>query len=143
MTGSSAPWRRWGGAGLVFLLSLSAAIAYLNGEAETARQVPDPWAIARQVERFAPLRMDLPAPTVLYYLTDVPADDNRSSTLFFGTAYALAPHVVTDAKRAEDSEMVVGSFQRRPDLARLESERGLKLVKDYGQGVMLFRRERK
>ena len=35
------------------------------------------------------------------------------------------------------------SRSRRPDLGQLERERGLRLVKDYGGGVMLFRKEKK
>jgi len=138
-----AAWRRPAGIGLVFVLSFSAVLAYLNDRAGAARENPDPWAIARQVERFAALRADLAKPTVLAYFTDVPPEDERSPVLYFGTAYAMAPHLVTDAKGAASLELVVGSFLRRPNLAALEQEHGLKLLKDYGQGVMLFRREKR
>jgi len=138
-----AAWRRPAGIGLVFALSFSAVLAHWNSHAEAARLNPDPWAIARQVERFAALRADLQKPSALAYLTDLPPEDERSTVLYFGTAYALAPHLVTDARGADSLELVVGSFLRRPDLAALERERGLKLVKDYGRGVMLFRREKR
>ncbi len=138
-----AAWRRPAGTGLVFVLSFSAVAAFLTGRAETARQNPDPWAIARQVERFAALRADLPPASVLAYYTDVPPEDERATVLYFGAAYAMAPHLVTDARGAAGLELVVGSFLRRPDLAALESQQGLKLVKDYGRGVMLFRREKR
>lgn len=138
-----AAWRRPAGVGLVFVLSFSAAVAHLNGRAESARQNPDPWAIARQVERFAALRADLPPASVLAYYTDVPPGDERSIVLYFGAAYAMAPHLVTDARAAAGLELVVGSFLRRPDLSALEREQGLRLVKDYGRGVMLFRREKR
>ena len=40
-------------------------------------------------------------------------------------------------------ELVLGNFSVRPDLDKLERERGLRLLKDYGRGVRLFRREGK
>jgi hypothetical protein len=137
----SSPARVWLGVGAACVVALASAVMFLDGYAGTARQNPDPWAVARQVERFAPLRNALPAPSVLGYYTDVPAEDQRSTALFFSTAYALAPHLVIDFESTGNGGLVAGHFQRKPDLAALEKGHGLKRVADYGRGVYLFRRE--
>jgi hypothetical protein len=142
VSAAGAPWRLWGGVGAAFVMSLATVVSFLGDYAETARANPDPWAIARQVDRFASLRTSLDKPAVLGYFTDVPPGDDRSTVAFFAAAYSLAPHLVSDSKGAEQAELVVGHFRRRPDLAKLEKERGLKVVKDYGLGVVLFRREK-
>ena len=107
-----------------------------------ARENPDPWAIARQVERFAQLRAELPPNSIVEYYTDLPyTRDSGGIAAFFGACYALAPHLLVYQPRATKPELVVGSFLKRPDLAQLEQEQGLVLVKNYGRGLMLFRRK--
>jgi hypothetical protein len=139
----SALVRAWVGVGLACLLSLWLTFRFADEFTAYSRQTPDPWAMARQQARYALLRAELPAPSVVGYYSDVPPGAGKGNLAFFATVYSMAPHLVVEESGGRRMELVVGNFSRRPDLGRLERERGLKLVKDYGGGVMLFRREKK
>jgi|GEM_PF-3113087 len=123
-------------------LATWAALTFLEFSTVNARESPDPWAIARQVERFAPLRSELPPNSIVEYYTDIPySRDSGGVAAFFGACYALAPHLLVYQPKTIKPELVVGSFLKRPDLVQLEQEQGLVLVKNYGRGLMLFRRK--
>jgi len=59
---------------------------------------------------------------------------------FFQALYTLAPRLLVPETTSRQPELVLGNFHMRPDLGQLEREHGLKLIKDYGGGVRLFRR---
>ena len=98
--------------------------------------------MARQQARYAVVRADLPALSVVGYYSDVPTGTREGDVAFFATLYSLAPHLVVEEVRGRRPELVIGNFSKMPDLGRLERERGLKLVKNYHGGVMLFRWEK-
>ena len=143
MTERSSPVRAWTGIGIAFLLSLSSAIGFYDLYAVYYRANPDPWAVAKQEIRFDALRAELPANSVLGYYSDVSSGKGGNPSAFYVAQYDMAPHIVVFDSAAYKPELVLGNFGRRPDLGQLEREKGLKLVKDYERGVMLFRRERK
>jgi len=137
-----APIRVWAGIGVASLVSIWATFHFLDEYTAYSRQSPDAWAMARQQVRYAAVRADLPAPSVVGYYSDVSTDTPEGLLAFFATLYSLAPNLVVEEARGQRPELVIGNFSRIPDLGRLERERGLKLVKNYRRGVMLFRRER-
>jgi hypothetical protein len=140
---SSSLVRAWIGIGVASLLSLASSFAFFDEWTAKYREQPDPWAIARQQVRFAALRAELPAGTVLGYYSDVPPGKREGTVAFYAVLYSVAPHLLVRDEVRPQPGLVVGNFARRPDLARLELESGLALVKDYGRGVVLFRREKK
>ncbi|MFB3776639.1 MAG: hypothetical protein ACE141_03480 [Bryobacteraceae bacterium] len=133
--------RAWVGISLAGLICLVSVFAVYEEQVTYFRENPDPWAITRQQARLAALKVELPANSVLGYYSDVPFGDRRAGVAFFAVLYTLAPHLVVDDAVRPQPEMVVGNFSKRMDLEPLERERGLRLVKDYGLGVMLLRRE--
>ena len=143
MNGGAAQFRAWTCIGFAFLLCLSGALSFFEEYTTAAERNPDPWAIARQQVRYAALRAELPRNSMIGYFSDVPPGKGGGSVALFATAYSLAPHLVAQDTPAVPPELVVGNFRRLPDLEQLRREQGLTLVKDYGRGVMLFRRERK
>ena len=142
MKRESSPVRAWAGVGLAALLSLWLTFRFADEFTAYSRQRPDPWAMARQQVRYAALRAELPAPSVVGYYSDVPPGSDQGELAFFATLYSLAPHLVVEEAGGRRTELVVGNFSKRPDLGSLERENGLKLIKNYGGGVMLFRREK-
>lgn len=87
--------------------------------------------------RFEELRKVLPARATVGYVNDR-ADETEAAEAFVIARYALAPNIVV---RGTWPELTVGDF-RRPG-AGTETLAGLDLivVRDFGNGVMLLRRE--
>ncbi len=135
--------RIWAGIGLAGLLCAISVLAFYEKYAAEQQGKPDPWAIARQQKRFAALKAELPADSVLGYYSDVAFTDARSTVAFFAVLYTLAPNLVVDGSANPQPEIVVGNLSKSIDFEQLEREQGLKLVKDYGAGVVLLRREKK
>ena len=87
--------------------------------------------------RYEGLRAALPPDAVIGYISDLRPEDARSTLLFLGAQYALAPRIVVDDDR---HEWVLGNFSVPADFAALGANRGLRLVRDFGNGVILYRR---
>jgi len=94
-------------------------------------------------KRFTALRQVLPGNGAVGFLIDVPApflkgDDVRDGTLYL-TQYALSPVVVYDTAQVP---LVVGNFHSSPSPSpELLKSLGLRPIEDYGNGVVLFKRE--
>ncbi len=143
MTGGISPVRAWCGIGVVFLLCLTASLDFLEVMTANYREHPDPWGVAQQEERLGALRAELGAPAVIGYYSDVPFRRDNNQAIFFSALYTVAPHLLAPDRVSPQPELVLGNFHERPDLAGLEQQHGLKLLKNYGRGVMLFRQEKK
>jgi hypothetical protein len=87
--------------------------------------------------RLKPLVRDLPAHGTVGYVSDEVAwvDDRPSFWEFCYVQYALAPLIVVDSP---EYSFVIGNFHKPPQADRM-SQLKLTLLKDYGNGVMLFR----
>lgn len=88
------------------------------------------------IVRFDALRKDLPTSGKVGYWSN--ADQDPGDLEFHLTQYALAP-VVLDKTGAHP--FVVGNIAKDPKPEELQAK-GLALVKDYGLGVVLYRRVR-
>lgn len=105
--------------------------------------------ISRYEARFRLLRSALPPGGVVGYLTEPPHDDYRRWA-FSLTQYALAPLVIIDSTAPA---LVIGNFQSvlpgggRPfhpwssDAVRDAADPTLVPVRDFGDGVLLFRHQ--
>ena len=94
--------------------------------------------INAQPERLREAGAMLPANAVVGYLSDVSFEVAQGSSAYFGVMYALAPRLVT--RSADAQELVVGNFSRPLDYAAAGSAHHLELVRDFGNGIVLFRR---
>ena len=56
-----------------------------------------------------------------------------------GAQYSLAPALIEAEDRPHD--LVVGNFSGQQDFARVGQEHSLAMVKDFGNGVILYRRQ--
>ncbi len=105
---------------------------------------PPPWAVAQdevsQYEaRFQLLRSALPPKGVVGYLSESrhPPHDVDWARRFYLTEYALAPLVVVDSIAPA---LVIGNF-RSASPERNVADPTLVLVRDFGDGVLLFRHQ--
>jgi hypothetical protein len=132
------PLRANAGLGAAAVLSIWGAIAYFGFETAFNEQNRDPYQTAAQAARLADLRASVPEDAVLGYLTDLEPGSLAASTAFNVAQYALAPRLLMqDAGQAQ----VFGNFAHPADFAALGREHGLRVERDFGAGVVLFRKE--
>jgi hypothetical protein len=84
---------------------------------------------SRSDQRFAALKANLPVNGVIGYIGE---SGDSATPDYYLTQYALAPLVVD---RSPNHAIVVGNFPSSPPAQMPEN---LRLVKDLGNGVMLF-----
>lgn len=119
-------------------LGLWGAVQYVDKETAYQRQSPDPFGVAAQEERLAGLRAAVPAEATLGYVTDVPLGETLGSSMFYVAQYHLAPRLL---QKGSAYDLVLGNFTRPGDYGSVGRQQGLRLERDFGSGVVLFRRE--
>ncbi|MGA2878570.1 MAG: hypothetical protein ABSG13_06435 [Bryobacteraceae bacterium] len=97
--------------------------------------------LGEQAARFQELMSALAATGILGYVSDVPAGETLSAVLYNGLQYTLAPRLVTDQPLNPDAEWVIGDFSKPLDVIQFGRDHGLALVKDFGNGAVLYRNE--
>jgi hypothetical protein len=120
----------WGG-----LAIIPPAVEWLRPGFHWPACASDQDNISNYLTRFDVLRSRIPPGTVLGYWGDK-RQDLQTVMAFILAQYALPPSaLVKDVRR----EFVLGNFlDKAPDEAA-RRDRGLVLVRDFGNGVMLFR----
>jgi hypothetical protein len=121
----------------VVLLALAGALdSYQYLTAYPARAGTN--RMVRLEERFSEVSKVVPPGARLGYLSDVPVDQGGSA-LHGAAQYALAPHVL-DTAATPPRKWILGDFYQPYDAARTARERSLEIVRDFGNGVVIFRR---
>jgi hypothetical protein len=123
---------------LAAALSVWGAVQYWDAETAHQRESRDVYRIADQVVRLEGFRSTVPAEAILGYLTDVPVDGTLGSTMFFAAQYALAPRVL---QKTGAHDLVLGNFTKPGDYVSAGREHGLRVDHDFGNGVVLYRKE--
>ncbi len=97
----------------------------------------DPFQVQAQTERFRGVIDAVPPNAVMGYVTDLDPTD-RSAPIIFRTAqYTLAPRLL---QPGTGQEWIVGNFSKAFDVRAFGAGKGLQLVQDFGNGVVLYRR---
>ena len=122
------------------ILCLIGAFGAYDSLATSGREFQDYYRIAAQHGRFAGVNAALPPETVVGYISDLPLGADDWQVNFFGVQYALAPRLLVADSDGSKRQWVVGNFLKKPDLREIEKANNLKLVKEFGLGVYLFRR---
>ena len=130
----------WLTAGIGAVVVLCIAVAYQSYRSvdADARAYQDPYMINLQPERLRDAVPYLPARGQVGYLSDLSFEVTAGSAAYFGVMYALAPRLVT--RSADRHEWVVGNFSHPLDYAAAGRGHHLEIVKDFGNGIVLFRR---
>ncbi len=123
----------------VVLLALWGTVNFYGATADLAGTGADVYKVGEQATRFQYVASALPATGVVGYVSDVPLSERLGAVMHDGAQYALAPRVVTDKPLKPDPEWVVGNFSKPLDMVQFGRARGLTLVKDFGNGVVLYR----
>lgn len=103
------------------------------------RKHRDPYRVEALQNRFRELAAMVPEDSVVGYATDVPITSGDRD--FFGAQYALAPRLLIAVDSPEHQHFVVGSFSGETDFRTFETSKRLRLLRDFGGGVALFRPE--
>ncbi len=87
-------------------------------------------------ERLSELKDILPPRGVVGYISNVESWGYWEARCVL-TQYVLAPVVV---ERGAERELVIGNFDNPPELVDILREYHLTLVRDFGNGIMLFKK---
>ena len=120
------------------LLSLWGSFEYSGLESAYQQQFRDPYQIAAQFSRLDSVQSAIPEKAILGYLTDAAPGSVVGDAMFNGAQFVLAPRVM---QKGAAFDLVLGNFTKPGDFAALGRAQGLRLERDFGNGVVLFRRE--
>ncbi|MCL2670174.1 MAG: hypothetical protein FWE89_05765 [Syntrophaceae bacterium] len=137
-------------AGRLFLISLAcyAIVALLVKDVSLYSTLPEMAPVTIHEERIHPLKPLLPARGEVGYITTVENErifrDEKAFrnveylAQYVLTQYTLAPLIV---RNSPDHPLVVGNFLIGPPRHGFLTEQNLTPLKDFGDGLILFRRE--
>jgi hypothetical protein len=124
----------------VAVLALWSAVNFYSATAEAAGANADVYKVGEQPARFHDLISALPSSAgIVGYISDAPASTTLGAALYSSAQYTLAPRLLTDRPKNPPAEWVIGDFSRPLDVAQFGNQRGLALVKDFGNGIVLYR----
>ena len=98
----------------------------------------DPYFVNSQAIRFVELAAQVPPEAALGFWTDLDAGSTGAIALYNVAQWHLAPRLLT---HGFDQDLILGNFARPADFAALATAKGLKIEKDFGRGIILFRRQ--
>lgn len=129
------------GCAAVALLSLWSMADFYGATEQQAGSNSDVYKIGEQTARFQDLMSALPATGIVGYVSDVPTSQTLGAVLRDGAQYALAPRLVREQRLNPGAPWVVGDFSKPLDVIQFGRDHGLALVKDFGNGAVLYRSE--
>jgi len=125
----------------VAVLALWSTVNFYGATAELAGTGADVYKVGDQATRFQDLMSALPATAMVGYVSDAPAGETLSAALYSSAQYTLAPRLVTNQHSTPPPEWVLGDFSKPLDVVQFGQKRGLTLVKDFGNGAVLYRNQ--
>lgn len=125
--------------GVLVAATLAVVIVFVVDQFERDFQARtrDPFQVQAQTERFHGVIEALPPSAVMGYITDLEPGDRSAQIIFRTAQYALAPRLLQPGAA---QEWVIGNFSKAGDFRAIGAGKGLQLVQDYGDGVVLYRR---
>jgi hypothetical protein len=124
-------------AGAIALFSSMTLYSVTRVMNETSR---DPFHVGLATEQFAPVLSRTSSNAVLGYVSDLELNTDAGKAGFFAAQYAVAPRILVDASKGGPFEFVVGNWGRQQDYAAAGRRRGLALVEELGNGIVLYRK---
>lgn len=124
---------------LAALLPVWGAFAYYREESAYQRAYPDAWRVQAQVRRFAAFRSAVPENAVLGYFSNAQPGSALDQQMRLSAQYVLAPRLLETGTRPE---LVLGNLTGSADGAAIGRARGLRVERDFGDGVLLYRQKR-
>ena len=127
---------------MVTALATAAAFNFYRTAEEKRLRYHAAWAtqyIAAGPERFREVIAIVPTEAEVGYFSDLTTSSSKGELWFDGALYALAPRLVVPYGSLQRKDWILGNFSKPVDLLQIERENHLKLVRDFGSGVVLFR----
>jgi hypothetical protein len=118
------------------LLCVAGAAQFYSTESAFQEQHRDQFLISSQEANFAPLAAMVQRGPV-GYITDAQPGSGADGSLFLSAQYWMAPRLLV---KGTNSEFVVGNFGKPADFAAIGRTHGLRLVRDFGDGLVLYQR---
>jgi hypothetical protein len=125
-------------AALAAVLPLWGAAAFYEAH-KIHRTLGDPYMVEAQATRLRGLAAAVPGDAMLGYLSNAEAGSALAQGLFFSARYTLAPRLL---REGPGSHWTLGNFTQPLDYAAFGAPHGLLVERDFGNGVVLFRKER-
>jgi len=125
----------------VAFLALWGVVEFYRATADAVGPDADVYKVGAQAERFRDLASALPSSGVIGYVSDVPVTQNVGAALYASAQYTFAPRLVIDQPTQPPAEWVIGDFSKPLDVAAFGAHRGLTLVRDFGNGAVLYRNQ--
>ena len=129
--------------GLVVALAVAGALNFYRTVDERKLRYRDPWMteiVDVGTKRFRGVIAMLPAEAAIDYVSDLPDSSRRGQLWKLWARYALVPRLTVWPGLAQKEDWVLGNFFKPVDLVQFERENHLNLVRDFGSGVLVFRR---
>lgn len=124
---------------VVAALALWSAVNFYSAAEEATGANADAYKVGEQPARFHDLISALPERGIIGYISDAPASTTLGAALYSSAQYTLAPRLLTDRPVNPPAEWVIGDFSKPLDVGQFGDQRGLTLVKDFGNGAVLYR----
>ena len=135
------PWTVPAAIGAVICLSLWGCLNFYQLTSMLNSSKKDPYGLLLQERRFRQVDTMLPQDAVVGYISDVPFGGVRGSAAFFGAQYVLAPRLVVELPARQKLEWVLGNFSEPGDYGGVAEAHQLAIVKDFGSGIVVFRKQ--
>jgi hypothetical protein len=127
------------GALAVTALALAASMNSYEISAQLAAHSSDSYQITASRARFASALQALPGSGEVAYITDMPVSETTGAVAYMSAQYVAAPVVLVAAAKSK-AEWALGNFAHPGDFAAAGAQVGFTLVRDFGQGVAVYRR---
>jgi hypothetical protein len=118
-------------------LALFGTLEHYQFEKAYQAQNRDRFMVEVQSTRLAGIAELVPADAALGYLTDLEPESTPAKSAFNAVSYALAPRLLT---RDSGQRWVLGNFSRPADYSALGKGHGLRVSRDFRNGVVLIER---
>jgi hypothetical protein len=126
---------------VVCVMCLSSLLGFYQVSNEFAANMRDPFEVNVMTQGLSGAAAMIPAGEKVGYFAQVSIQDGPGMLAFASARYVLAPRLLYDATNGASPGWVIGNFSEKSDFAEEGQRRGLSMVKDFGNGIVLYRKE--
>jgi hypothetical protein len=126
-----------GSVAVAAVLCVWGTVEFLAVELNYQQKYRDQFEVSKQLVRFEGVRAMLPEDAVMGYLTDLEHGTLKADAMFGEAQYALAPRIL---RWGTGYGWVLGNFSTSIPFTPTGDQRGLRVERDFGAGVVLLRR---
>jgi len=118
-----------------------AAFAAMKSYDLSSQQAVDPYGVTAGQTRFAAALEALPPNEVIGYITDMPLGENIGSIAYMAAQYSVAARAIVPIDKMS-TEWALGNFAHPGNFSERGAQSGFRMIRDFGNGVVVYRRSR-